>query len=62
MLCEISQIENDKYYMTSPICGIKKPTMNIPHRSREQIGGCQNWGLGSWGNGWKKSKYKILQL
>lgn len=46
MLCEISQVEKDKYYMISPLCRIKKPTMNIPHRSREQIGGCQNWGLG----------------
>ena len=46
MLCEISQIEKDKYCMISPVCRIKKPTMKIPHRSREQIGGCQNWGLG----------------
>ena len=46
MLCEISQIEKDKYCMVSPICGIKKPTMNIFHRSRKQIGGCQNWYLG----------------
>ena len=47
MPSEISQPEKDKYHMISSICRIKETTAinNQIHRNREQIGGCQRWGM-----------------
>ena len=42
MPSEISQTERDRYCRISLICGILK---NQTHRKRDQIGGCQGWGV-----------------
>ena len=47
-LGEISQTSKDKYCMVSLICGIKKKQA---YRYREQIGGCQKWGVEGGRNG-----------
>ena len=43
MLSKISQMEEDKYYIISLICGILKKKK--VKRYREQIGGCQRPGM-----------------
>ena len=61
MPSEISQTERDRYCRISLICGILK---NQTHRKRDQIGGCQGWGVeeGELDEGGQKaqtSSYKI---
>ena len=61
MLCEISQIEKDKYCMVSLTCRILK-IKNIfkkdqTHRNRESKNGCQ--GLGPQ---WGRNREKLVKL
>ena len=47
MLNEISQIEEDKYCMLSPVYEYPPHPKTQAHR-RDQIGSCQRWGRVGW--------------
>ena len=63
MLIKISQIEKNKYQMISLMWNLKHKTTHQAHRCREQIGGCQRWGvregrIGEGGQNVQTSSYK----